>query len=689
VARLPEPGGGDRAPDVAAEEQLQPDRAQRHHVEVDLEQGAEPACLQLPALGEGDVEPVEQDPDREAGVQQRLVGELQELIGGDEAGQPLSGRRLGERDPRAQPRGKPRQGVDVQGGLEGLRVHEPARVLPGGSNDRPQHDPPTGQEAGIMQGRPHLPGRLALDLVLDEGLADQGQGEQLPDADELGLARGRVGDQVAERRRAARVLGRHQHDPLVQQLVAAVQERCVDGALARPLGAEDDVDVAGEHLAPLVGLDEVRGELVALLLGDSTADGQLLEQVALAHRVPLCRERWCKTYRSTAEPSRHADRPTRSGAAGGRVGPVAFAAMGADDRQAPTDRASALADRLLQDAIGALELYTVYLGERLGLYRALADGGPATSSELAERTGTAERYLREWLEHHASSGLLEVDDPAADPLARRYRLPLEHLPVLADPDDVRYQAHKGVDIVRAGRPLPALVEAFRTGDAPPPPPWEPEGRAEFNRALYLNLLGSRWLPAIPEVDRRLRAEPPARVADVACGTGWSSIAMARAYPAITVDGFDLDPDVIAAAGENAEEAGVADRVRFAAADAADPAQRGRYDLVTIFEALHDMSRPVDALRVTRAMLADGGSVVVADELVGDEFVVPAPARDRYAYGWSVVSCLPSAMGDPQTAATGAVMRPATLRRYAAEAGFGAVEVLPIETDYWRFYRLLP
>ncbi|HEU4398076.1 MAG TPA: methyltransferase domain-containing protein [Actinomycetota bacterium] len=348
-----------------------------------------------------------------------------------------------------------------------------------------------------------------------------------------------------------------------------------------------------------------------------------------------------------------------------------------------------MAERLLQDAVGALELYTVYLGERLGLYRALADGGPATSSELAARTGTAERYIREWLEHHASSGLLEVDEPAADPLARRYRLPPEHVPVLADPDDVRYQAHKGVELVRAGRPLPELLEAFRTGDAPPPLRWEPEGRAEVNRALYLNLLGRRWLPAIPEVDRRLRGDPPARVADVACGTGWSSIAMAQAYPAITVDGFDLDQDAIVAARRNAEQAGVADRVRFAVDDASDPAQRGRFDLVTIFEALHDMSRPVDALRVVRGMLAEGGSVVVADELVEDEFVVPAPAQDRLAYGWSVVSCLPSAMGDPQTAATGAVMRPATLRRYATEAGFAAVEVLPIDTDYWRFYRLLP
>jgi SAM-dependent methyltransferase len=362
--------------------------------------------------------------------------------------------------------------------------------------------------------------------------------------------------------------------------------------------------------------------------------------------------------------------------------------MGAEDGHAPADPAGALADRLLQDAIGALELYTVYLGERLGLYRALADGGPATSSELAARTGTAERYIREWLEHHASSGLLDVDEPGADPLARRYRLRPEHVPVLADPDDVRYQAHKGVDIVRAARPLPELVEAFRTGGAPPPLPWEPEGRAEVNRALFLNLLGRRWLPAIPEVDRRLRGDPPARVADLGCGTGWSSIAMAQAYPGIRVDGFDLDPDAIVAARDNAEAAGVADRVRFVAADASDPARRGRYDLVTIFEALHDMSRPVDALRVMRGMLAEGGSVVVADELVEDEFGAPAPARDRYAYGWSVVSCLPAAMGDPHTAATGAVMRTATLRRYADAAGFGAVEVLPIETDYWRFYRLL-
>jgi 2-polyprenyl-3-methyl-5-hydroxy-6-metoxy-1,4-benzoquinol methylase len=360
----------------------------------------------------------------------------------------------------------------------------------------------------------------------------------------------------------------------------------------------------------------------------------------------------------------------------------------AGDPGPDVDRTETLRERLFGDALGALEIYTIYLGERLGLYRALAEGGPATSSQLATRTGTAERYVREWLEHHAASGLLAVDDARAEPLARRYWLPPEHIPVLADRDDVRYEAYNGVDIVRAGRSLPQLVEAFRVGNAPPPLPWEPEGRAEPNRARFINLLGAEWLPAIVDVDVRLRAAPPARVLDVACGTGWSSIAMAQAYPNIKVDGVDLDRNAIGAARQNAERAGVADRVMFSATDTADIGGTGGYDLVTIIEALHDMSRPVDALSAARQMLSEDGRVLVVDGLVAEEFTVPASPRDRTEYGWSVVSCLPGAMGDPQTAATGAVMRPSTLRQYALQAGFSEVEVLPIHTDYWRFYRLL-
>jgi len=360
----------------------------------------------------------------------------------------------------------------------------------------------------------------------------------------------------------------------------------------------------------------------------------------------------------------------------------------AGDPRADVDPTEALSERLFANAVGALELYTIYLGERLGLYRALADGGAATSTQLAERTGTTERYMREWLEHQAASELLVVDDPRAEPLARRYWLPPEHIPVLANPDDIRYEAYIGVDIVRGGRWLPQLVEAFRVGNAPPPLPWEPEGREEANRALFLNLLGTEWLPAIVDVDTRLRAEPPARVLDVACGTGWASIAMVQAYPKINADGVDLDQDAISAARRNAERAGVADRVRFSVADAADLGGAGGYDLVTIFEALHDMSRPVEALSAGRRMLAHDGTLLVADGLVADEFTVPATPLERLAYGWSVVSCLPGAMGDPQTAATGAVMRPSVLRQYALQAGFSEIEVLPIHTDYWRFYRLL-
>jgi 2-polyprenyl-3-methyl-5-hydroxy-6-metoxy-1,4-benzoquinol methylase len=348
----------------------------------------------------------------------------------------------------------------------------------------------------------------------------------------------------------------------------------------------------------------------------------------------------------------------------------------------------ALAERLFRNTAGALELFAVYLGDRLGLYRALA-GGSATSTELAARTGIAERYAREWLEHHAAAGLLEVDDPRAESGARRFTLPPEHVPVLADPDDPDHRAFAGAEIVRAGRRMAEIVEAFRTGAAPPPLPWGPEGRAEPNRGRFVALLGREWLPAITDVDARLRADPPARVADIACGTGWSSIAMALAYPRITVDAFDLDDRAVTAAREHAADSGVADRVHFAATDVTRLDAAHRYDLITIIEALHDMTRPVEALRQIRGLLTGTGSVLVVDNRVEDEFTAPAPEQDQHEYGWSLVACLADAMGDPGTAATGAVMRPPTLRRYATEAGYSTVELLPITTDYWNFYRLTP
>jgi SAM-dependent methyltransferase len=252
-----------------------------------------------------------------------------------------------------------------------------------------------------------------------------------------------------------------------------------------------------------------------------------------------------------------------------------------------------------------------------------------------------------------------------------------------------YQAFKGVDMVRAARPLPELVEAFRTGEGLAPPPWQPEGRPDFNRAIFLGRLGREWLPAITDVDERLRSDPPARVADLGCGTGWSSIAMAKAYPKIEVDGFDLSEEVIELASANARDEGLEGRVTFRAMDVATLVATDRYDLVTVIEALHDMAHPVEALRAAWNMLLPGGCVVVADEPVAETFAAPGDEMERYAYGWSVVSCLPFAMGEPDAAGTGAVMRPSTVRRYAEAAGFREMQIVPIEPDVWRFYRLLP
>jgi 2-polyprenyl-3-methyl-5-hydroxy-6-metoxy-1,4-benzoquinol methylase len=361
-----------------------------------------------------------------------------------------------------------------------------------------------------------------------------------------------------------------------------------------------------------------------------------------------------------------------------------------DDRERA--RRDALASRLLEAGLGFNDLHVVHLGDRLGLYRALAEAGPSTSAEVAHVTGTHERYVREWLEHQAVGGILDVVEDGAAPGDRRYALPAGHAEVLLDGDSPAYMAAFARMMVGIARPLPSVLEAFRTGAGVPYADYPPdfcEGQGDLNRVAFVTSLGTEWLPSIPSVDARLRADPPARVADVACGTGFSTLEIARAYPGVLVDGLDLDEASIALAQEHLRGSGVEDRVRFAVRDAADPAGAGRYDLVTVFEALHDMARPVEALRAMRGLLAEGGSVVVADERVADAFAAPGDDTERLMYGYSVLHCLPVGMEEQPSAATGTVMRADTLRGYAREAGFAAFDVLPIEHDFWRFYHLRP
>jgi SAM-dependent methyltransferase len=352
----------------------------------------------------------------------------------------------------------------------------------------------------------------------------------------------------------------------------------------------------------------------------------------------------------------------------------------------PTERRDALVERLFGSTLGALDVLSVYFGARLGLYRALADRGASSSDELAETTGLNERYVREWLEQQATTGILDVDDE------RRYTMPPGHDEALLDETSLNYIAPVGKLLVGCVRPIDAVLAAYRSGGGVPYADYGAdvhEGQAEFTRPMFEHLLGSDWLPAIPEVHDRLQADPPARVADVACGQGFSSMAIARAYPRTLVDGIDLDEASIAAAQENLAGSDVEDRVKFHNRDAADPGLQGRYDLVYMHESLHDMSYPVDVLRACRGLLSEGGSVVVADERVPDTFTASGDEIERLCYGFSILHCLPVGMVGEGAAGTGTVMRADTVRRYAEEAGFGGFDVLPIENDFYRFYRLTP
>jgi 2-polyprenyl-3-methyl-5-hydroxy-6-metoxy-1,4-benzoquinol methylase len=351
----------------------------------------------------------------------------------------------------------------------------------------------------------------------------------------------------------------------------------------------------------------------------------------------------------------------------------------------------ALVERIFRGGIAVLEMLSIYVGDRLGLYRTLAVDGPATASQLAQSAGIDARYAREWLEQQAVSGILEVETESPDGAMRRYRLAPGHAEVLLDGDSVNYLLPITWAIPGLATTLPALLSAYRSGGGVPYSDYGAEFRtsiALLNRPMFLNQLGSEWLPAMPDVDRRLRADPPAKVADIGCGTGWSSIAIAKAYPKARVDGFDLDEPSIATARENAAKAGISDRLTFDARDAAAGGDAGTYDLVTAFETIHDMSDPVAALTAMRGLVAPGGAVLVADERVAEAFTAPGDELERFMYGWSVLHCLPVGRVDPPALGTGTVMRPETLRRYASQAGFSGVEILPIEHDFWRFYRLL-
>jgi SAM-dependent methyltransferase len=352
----------------------------------------------------------------------------------------------------------------------------------------------------------------------------------------------------------------------------------------------------------------------------------------------------------------------------------------------------AFMDRFLGFASGTFNMFSIYIGDRLGLYRALSQNDGMTAKELADNTNTHERYIREWLEQQTVAGILEVNDETLEAEERRYKLPAGHAEPLIECESLNYIAPIAQLLAGAVHPLPQVLEAYRTGAGVPYEAYGKdlrEGQAAINYPAFWHLIGSEWLPSIPDVHARLQADPPARVADIGCGYGWSSIGIAKSYPKVHVDGYDLDKPSIERAQQNARRNKIDDRVRFEVRDASDPSLAGQYDLVTAFECVHDMSNPVEALGTMRRLAGKDGSVLIVDERVGDRFTAIGNDVEWMMYGWSILHCLPVGMTNGHNGGTGTVMRTDTLRQYADEAGFRSVDVLPIENFFFRFYQLVP
>ena len=236
--------------------------------------------------------------------------------------------------------------------------------------------------------------------------------------------------------------------------------------------------------------------------------------------------------------------------------------------------------------------------------------------------------------------------------------------------------------------LDEVADAYRTGGGVPFAHYGPElraGQGSINRPAFTSTLVEEWLPALGSTAERLARG--GRLADLGCGQGWSTIAVARAYPAAEVWGFDLDPASIADARANAAEQQSA--ARFEVGDAAGLSANGPYDVALILEALHDMSRPVEVLAAVRAALSADGALLVADEAVAPTFTAPGDDLERMMYGWSITHCLPAAMAEQPSAAIGTVIRESTVRSMGLAAGFSSVEVLDVDGGFFRIYALRP
>ena len=326
--------------------------------------------------------------------------------------------------------------------------------------------------------------------------------------------------------------------------------------------------------------------------------------------------------------------------------------------------------RAVDEVGAALNCALVVMGDKLGYYRDLADHGPSTASELAQRTSTGEKYATEWLNSQAAGGFVTYD-----PATQTYLLPAEHAVALTDENSPAflpglYQTAFGA-IADADR----IIALAPDGDGLS---WGEhsidvhEGCERFFRPGYVANLVASWLPALDGVTAKL--ERGARVHDLACGYGASTVLMAQAYPQSTFVGSDGHAASVTTARERAQDAGVGDRIEFVAAPATELTGSG-YDLVTTFDALHDMGDPVGVARRVYDLLAPDGTWMVVEPAAGDRPEDNFNPVGRAYYGLSTLICTPSSLSQDVGLAIGTQAGPARIRDIVTAAGFGGFRVV--------------
>eukprot|EP00977_Amphora_coffeiformis_P006481 scaffold1390_cov172-Amphora_coffeaeformis.AAC.15 len=354
------------------------------------------------------------------------------------------------------------------------------------------------------------------------------------------------------------------------------------------------------------------------------------------------------------------------------------------------------ADKFFASITGALNVQTAYIGYKLGWYTALAETKLGlTCTQLAKHTHTSERYAQEWLEMQTVAGWVACVDPSISEAKQRvYWLPADRAQVLANPDSLTYYLPLASLQVGTVKVVDQLIEAYRndTGVS-----WSDmgddarEAQAHMNRPFFLQALPSLLEDALDPATVTKLHSTGGKIADIGAGFGWSCIGLAQHFKASRVDLYDLDAPSVQSARVNIAQYGLTHRITTHCEDAAVAAQQQEdaFDLVLALECIHDMADPISVLKTMRELAASSGTVIVMDELTNERFSADPNPLEHFLYGISCVCCLPDGKSAGKSSvATGGVMRPSLFRMYAQQAGFKEVEILPMDNDLFRFYKLI-